>query len=75
MNKAELYNLKAKIQLFRCAYRQMDIDAQEALISASALGLYDEATSDMFGDGTRDGILNNHTNKIQAIIDGIKDEP
>lgn len=72
--RLDLLALQAKIQLFRCAYRHMDITAREALAYTDELGLYDEAQSDMFGDGTPSGIFEKHTNTIRNMIDNYEKE-
>lgn len=74
VTRLDLLGLQAKIQLFRCAYRHMDITAREALAYADELGLYDEAQSDMFGDGTPNGIFEKHTNTIRNMIDNYDKE-
>lgn len=66
----ELRALQVRIQLFRVAYADMSVKAQEALIAASELGLREEALSDMFGTGEHDnGTFKGATEKIQALID------
>lgn len=68
--RLELRALRVRIQLFRVAYADMSVKAQEALIAASELGLRDEAFSDMFGTGEHDnGSFKGATEKIQALID------
>lgn len=74
VTKLDLLELQAKIQLFRCAYRHMDITARDALVRADELGLYDEVQSDMFGDCTPKGIFEEHTNTIRNMIDNYDKE-